>query len=165
MGALVLTWLSVSVWLVVIAIESTEGMGAAHTLAMLYSVLRWMHMDVSWQTLDEVNHVLRKSGHFVGYGILGILFVRAWAATLSRRNTAQPVLRRAVLIGIFCTLVVAGADEFHQTFLPGRTGSIYDVMLDTAGACLMSVVLISHVRRAAEASSVKASVERLDGVL
>jgi VanZ family protein len=44
------------------------------------------------------------------------------------------------------TLCVASCDEFHQLFLPNRTGSIWDVMIDCAGGLLMQLILWAFMR-------------------
>jgi len=82
--------------------------------------------DATW---DLVHRLLRKSGHFLGYGALGLVWLRAWRMTLpDARFLSQAGL---ALLG---TALVASWDEWHQTFLPNRTGSPYDVLLDCCGA-------------------------------
>jgi len=71
------SWLPVVIWLCFIALESTPLMGAEHTGAWLANLLAWAHMHVTAARLETINHLLRKSGHFLGYGILGVLFFRA----------------------------------------------------------------------------------------
>lgn len=61
---------------------------------------------------------VRKLGHFGGYAVLGALAARA---------AGRP--GAALAIG----LLYAAADEWHQTFVPGRSGQLSDVLLDTAG--------------------------------
>ena len=73
------------------------------------------------------HHLFRKSGHFLGYGLVGVTFFRAW-------RMMQRTWRRSYLLGVGCTFLVACADEWHQTFIPSRTGTFTDVLLDTVGA-------------------------------
>ena len=82
--------------------------------------------DATW---DLLHHLLRKSGHFLGYGALGLLWLRAWRMTLPNMRFLS--LAGLALLG---TALVASWDEWHQTFLPNRTGSPYDVLLDCCGA-------------------------------
>ena len=138
-------WVPVALWLVVIAIESTEGMGASHTLEMIWRMLQTIHLPFSMDQLVTFNHVLRKCGHFIGYGMLGIFFVRAWMMTLQVKS-----LVRALVLGLFCTLCVASADEFHQFFLPGRTGTPRDVALDMTGAVVLAGIAVPAIRRTGE---------------
>jgi len=39
------------------------------------------------------------------------------------------------------TLLAASLDEFHQSFIPSRTSSPYDVMLDMTGALCFQIVI------------------------
>jgi VanZ family protein len=41
---------------------------------------------------------------------------------------------------------VASADEFHQTLLPNRTGSPYDVLLDCSGAIALQLLVYFYMR-------------------
>jgi VanZ family protein len=138
-------WLPVVVWLVVIAIESTESLGASHTFGMMWRVVQALHLPFSMDQLTEINHILRKCGHFLGYGILGVLFARAWTMTLR-----AGLLARALVLGLFCTLCVASADEFHQIFLPGRTGAAHDVALDMTGAAVLAGIAVPAMKRTRE---------------
>jgi VanZ family protein len=45
------------------------------------------------------------------------------------------------------TLFIASCDEFHQLFLPNRTGSIWDVMVDCAGGLLMQSLIWLWMRK------------------
>ena len=64
-----------------------------------------------------IHHLIRKSGHFLGYGLIGLAWLRAWWMTLPHSR----FLHDAVL-ALLGTALIASADEFHQTFLPNRTG-------------------------------------------
>ena len=44
------------------------------------------------------------------------------------------------------TAVVASLDEWHQTFIPSRTGTIHDVILDTSAAIAAQLLVYSFVR-------------------
>jgi VanZ family protein len=55
----------------------------------------------------------------------------------------------ASILSILSTAIVATGDEFHQTFIPSRTGTPVDVLLDTAGASVLclAVWLVCWTRR------------------
>ena len=136
-------WLPLVVWLGVIAMESTPVASSANTRHLLLAALNWLFGTANSAWIDALNFALRKSGHFLGYGWLGVLFFRALCA--SSRAAAGALA--ACAVGL--TLVVASLDEFHQSFIPSRTGSVRDVLLDTVGAaCLLSIVLAYlHLRQ------------------
>jgi hypothetical protein len=83
-----------------------------------------------------------KSGHGIGYGILGAVLVRALAG--GRLNGVT--WRRAGLAVLVATLYGV-SDEFHQSFVPGRSPDRFDVLADCLGAAL-AVVVIAGVARA-----------------
>jgi VanZ family protein len=144
-------WAPVVLGLIVIRLESTQVMGAGHTVVWLGNFFHAMHLQLQAHGLDTLNVVLRKSGHFFGYGTLGLLAGRAWTRQLRRRwSLTWTALRtRAGALGIATVFLVACADEYHQSFLPGRTSSFHDVMIDTGGALVLTAISfgIAAVRR------------------
>lgn len=133
-------WLPVVIMLLVIARESTEGFGSVHTSALLRPVYQAVFGAVSDARWEHVHHILRKSGHFVGYGTLGLTWLRAWLYTwLTPLRHASVGTWRALAwqMAMACTAVVAALDELHQTWIPDRTGLMTDVLLDTCGAIVL----------------------------
>jgi hypothetical protein len=97
-----------------------------------------------------------QDGHFVGYGVVSLSFFYRWRSSLSMaRHSLNAVRLRAVALAIFCTLLVASADEFHQSFLPSQTSSVYDVGIDVCGAIVMQLVLLSALRILAPSQEMK----------
>ena len=118
-------------------------MGSKQTGQMLLSFIAVFHSHVEGPTLELANHLLRKSGHFLGYGTLGVIFCRAWAAQLNRFTTLTwtDVRLRGAILGVLSVFLVACADEYHQSFLPGRTSTFTDVLLDTCGALIVNTIV------------------------
>ncbi len=75
--------------------------------------------------------IVKKSGHMLGYAMLGFSYLRAI-------NTRS---KWAYLAALLAVVVYAFSDEFHQSFVAGRNSSIIDVGIDTAGAFLGMVFL------------------------
>jgi len=132
-------WLPAVIAVLVIAIESTGTFSADNTSGWLRPLYEKLFGGISDPAWDLLHHYIRKTGHFVGYGMVGFTFLRAWLHTLARRGLATLLAWRAkcTSLAILSTAVVASGDEFHQHFLPSRTSSPLDVLLDTAGACTM----------------------------
>jgi VanZ family protein len=103
---------------------------------------------VSHARWEDIHFLIRKTGHFVGYGLVSLAFYRGWRKSLSYSKWQGIWFRRlrAAAFAVFCTLLVASADEFHQSFLPGRTSSPYDVGLDVCGALVAHVMLFGVLR-------------------
>ncbi len=136
-------WAPVAIAVSVIIIESTATFSAQNTSSWLRPVVQHWFGSMSDPVWALFHHYLRKSGHFLGYGTVGFTFLRAWLYTTARRGPVSLLSWRveSTILAIFSTAIVASCDEFHQTRLPGRTGTPIDVLLDTAGACTMSLLV------------------------
>lgn len=88
--------------------------------------------------------VLRKSGHFIGYFTLSVLLFRSWRGTFPRLSTRWCL--QWATIALFSTSLVASLDEWHQTFLPSRTGRVHDVILDSAAALAAQITIFIIIR-------------------
>ncbi len=135
------TWLPVVVGIAVIAAESTEFMGADHTAGPLRFLFQAIFGPVSDARWEVVHHYIRKSGHFIGYGFIGLAWLRAWWLTLPHsRFVADAAL------ALLSTALIASADEYHQAFLPNRTSSPWDVLLDCCGAVTLQLMVYLFMR-------------------
>ena len=136
-------WLPVVFGICIIVAESTPTFGGEHTSAWLrplFTRIFGIFSDDNWET---VHHLIRKTGHFIGYGLLGLTFLRAWLLTFARRGSIpRHVWRmRSCFLSVCCTFAIACGDEVHQTFLPNRTGRFQDVIIDTTGAIVFQLAL------------------------
>lgn len=136
------TWIAAILWLIVIAIESTKYLSSANTSRILYPIVHYL-FGVSWENFEPWNHVIRKTGHVVGYGILCILLFRAFRASFEHVRKWTVQLAAMAVVG---TAIVASLDEWHQTFLPSRTGRWQDAVLDTSAAVGAQVVIYLWTR-------------------
>lgn len=82
--------------------------------------------------------LLRKGAH------MGVYFVLAGLLLWAVRRWPSP--RRRVLTVLPLCAALAGLDEFHQTFVPGRNGQFRDVLIDLSGAVLL-LLLWAVLRR------------------
>ncbi len=141
MQAQMWTWLPVLASTMIFAVESTPYFGGDRTSAPLQRVVEAIFgydVCVHW---DLIHFFIRKTGHFMGYGMFSAVCFRAFWITL--RGAASRLVRqlRAHGLAILATFLVASADEFHQSFLPNRTGCFSDVLLDTCGGMALGLVL------------------------
>ena len=85
-----------------------------------------------------------KSGHFAAYAVLGALVLHGTSG--GRWSGVTP--RSGVAAWLICT-VYGATDEFHQSFVPGRTMALDDWVADTtgAGAAILCLVLVARVLR------------------
>jgi VanZ family protein len=142
-------WFPVLLGLGAILCESTQRMGGDNTRAWLLHLINLVHTQRETANLYEFNIFLRKTGHFLGYGLLGVICARAWTGQINRivRFTLTQARLRGAALGVLSVLLIACADEFHQSFVPGRTATIHDVVLDTTGALLLNALFFFALLR------------------
>jgi VanZ family protein len=150
-------WWPVVFWLGVIRLESTSFASSENTFGLLYRVLFFFFGKIDVRLVWELDHILRKSGHFIGYAILGGLTFLALRNTY--RDRLRPLLQTKVgskashrwqlhwsVIAVLLTFVTAVLDEIHQATLPSRTGRWQDVGIDTSGAVILQVLIFAFTR-------------------
>ncbi|HKO99076.1 MAG TPA: VanZ family protein [Pyrinomonadaceae bacterium] len=123
------------VWMGVIFFASTSGFSADNTSRFIRPLLRWLFPKRSEAELDVFHFLIRKTGHFLGYAVLGFLAHRAFVT-----SSRSFIRRRWFELALALVVLNALVDELHQSFVPSRTGSIYDSMIDIAGG--LTVLLI-----------------------
>ncbi len=146
-------WVPAILWIAVIAWESTSTFSSEHTGHWLYAIMSFVFGPVNHRYFDPIHAVLRKAGHFVGYGLLSYFFFLGWRGRyLSKVRLSRDELRAAwgrlwrprwALLAVAMTFVVAALDEGHQTMLPSRTGVFRDVVLDTLGGVFAQILIFA----------------------
>lgn len=128
---------------VVILIESTGTMSAANTSRWLLPIWTKLFGPVTPDRWAVIHHWIRKTGHFVGYGLVSLGFFEGWRVTFAEKMRSHGRLFAAVApLALASTLLLASWDEWHQSLLPGRTSKISDVGIDFSGALLAHLLLL-----------------------
>jgi VanZ family protein len=105
-----LAWILVLGWMTVIYVFSAQ----AHS------------GEITEAVLGAANLIVRKTAHMTEYCILYVLLRHALVVTDARRSSFWPFL---------IATVYAMTDEYHQIFVPGRSATVSDVLIDSFGAC------------------------------
>jgi VanZ family protein len=134
-------WLPVLACCMLFAVESTPYFGADHTSAPLRRMAEALFGYDACVNWEAIHHIIRKTGHFIGYGGFALLCFRGFWRSFDRLASGMSRPLRAFGPAILLTFLVACADEFHQSFLPNRTGQFSDVLLDTGGGMALCFVL------------------------
>jgi VanZ family protein len=116
------------VWMALIFLFSTGGLSASNTSLIIRPLLLWLFPDISEERLALAHFMVRKTAHFTEYAILALLAARAFTG-----SSQKPLRRRWFAASLLLVVVYALSDEYHQTFVPSRTGSIYDSFIDISG--------------------------------
>jgi VanZ family protein len=123
---------------VVLACFSSDTFSADHTGSILWKLLHLAYPGISPHSFQQIHFFVRKSAHFLSYGTL------SWFAFYGFRGIqteAAAWKARWCGMALLLTLAAASLDEFHQTFVPSRTSSPRDVLLDMAGAVVFQLVI------------------------
>ncbi len=140
----ILSLVALLTWMVVIyafSAQDNEESGALSdgivdkVITFFYPDYEKVDTEEQLRRHERISFIVRKTAHATEYGILAVLaFVAAmqWFAW-ERRWYYMSALGLAVIYAV--------SDEFHQTFVSGRGGSLRDVVIDSGGAVLGLVLL------------------------
>jgi VanZ family protein len=136
-------WLPVFLWLAIIFSASADKSSGDHSSRIIGPIVRWFVPNISEENLDAIVHGVRKAAHATEYAVLALLLWHALSNTRARRGDEVPASNdprqwrwRPAIMAFVLAVLYAASDEFHQTFVPSRTGQVSDVLVDSAGAAL-----------------------------
>jgi len=104
--------------------------------------------------IDWWDFFFKKTIHVFEYGILFVLLYR------SLNNTSRIAIKKLAVWAFFLTVFYAATDEFHQTFVRGRTGTLRDVLIDSSGAGLFWLGISKYLSKAPE--KIKSLCEKIN---
>jgi VanZ family protein len=139
-------WVPLALWMCLIFSASADTQSTARTSRFLEPFLRWLSPDISVEMIGLVRLAVRKSAHAVEYAILAWLVWRALRRPT--RNDRRPWSWRLAGSVLVLLILYAISDEWHQAFVPNRTGSVIDVCIDTAGGLIgLTLIWLRYGRR------------------
>ena len=118
-------------WACFVLFASASSFSASNTSRIIRPLLLWLFPGISEASLAYVHFLVRKAAHFSEYALLALLAARAF-----RTSRGEKLKRRWWPAAFAVVACVALADEYHQSLLPSRTGTIYDSLLDMAGGAV-----------------------------
>lgn len=105
-------------------------------------IIFWLSSIPELKTNLKYDYLLRKIAHTIEYFILTFLLYRGFAGTGNRKIFL--LFAYPATLSFFYAL----SDEFHQSFVPGRCGSIRDVLIDSIGIfgfyAVARILLLNH---------------------
>lgn len=131
-------------WAAFVLFASSSNFSASNTSRIIRPLLLWLFPGIAESSIQQVHFLVRKTAHFTEYAILALLTARAL------RTSGLAALRRSWWPASFVFVAaVSLVDEYHQSFLASRTGTIYDSLLDMTGGAvaLTCLALWLAVRR------------------
>jgi VanZ family protein len=129
--AFAIYWIPVLIWMAIIFSASSDRMSFSHSSRIIAPILHWLFPQMSDQTVHSIVFAFRKAAHVTEYAILGLLLWRAFR----KPNPAnpRPWLWSEARSALLFVALYATTDEIHQSFVPTRQGSAWDVLLDSLG--------------------------------
>jgi VanZ family protein len=146
-------WLPVLVWMAVIFGASSDPNSHERSRHLFRPILLWLFPHLSDQEFENIHLALRKCCHLAEYAILGLLVFRALRHS---RTSLPPWSWPRVGGALLIVFLYAATDEYHQSFVPGRTALFSDVCIDTGGAAIgLLACWIYHGLRAPKPQKIK----------
>lgn len=119
-----------------------SGLGAMNeTSRIIRPLLEWLFPNSPAETLTFYHGIIRKFAHLFEYAVLAFLACRSLIG-----------VRYRFLLALIFVFLVASADEYKQSLDPSRTGSPWDVALDTVGGAISLVFYRLVARRRGQVS-------------
>jgi VanZ family protein len=143
-------WLPVLAWMSLIFLLYTDVGSATSTSRFIEPILRWLIPNISPGAVEKAHFFIRKAGHFSEYGVLGLLLWRALRQT--RLGASDRTPWKTAVAALVLMAAYAATDEFHQSFVPTRTPSVRDVMIDTSGSFLSLCIICTWTTRRRKSS-------------
>jgi VanZ family protein len=129
-------WLPAILFAILISMASTDTFSAHHTSTVIIPVLHWLFPGASPETLERMHFFIRKSAHFIEYFVFSMILLRTLRGKQSGWHLRWAIWALAIAAGY------SALDEFHQSFVPSRTASPWDSLLDTTGAATAQVLVM-----------------------
>ena len=125
---LVIIWMSVMFWF-----SNQQGIGSSSTSKKVSEIIvniidiNKQYSDTQKEEIIEViEPIIRKLAHYTFYAIGGILIANCVYQFCSEE-------KRVIAISAIIGIAYAASDEIHQLMVPGRSGNIKDIMIDSIG--------------------------------
>jgi VanZ family protein len=102
-------------------------------LSVMGTIFALSHTPGQFLVLPDIVNI-DKVAHLAIYGLLAVTVFFAFGKRFSQMHPRLV----PILVLLFCTLYGI-SDEWHQSFIPNRTASVFDVLADGAGAAMICV--------------------------
>lgn len=108
----------------------------SETSRFIGPLIQFFFPEMPYESRQVIHGFVRKSAHFIEYAVLAALAVRAF-----RVSSIDRLRENRFLLAVAFAAIVASLDEFHQSFNSARTGTVFDVFLDIAGATSATLLI------------------------
>lgn len=137
-GILVIAWMILILSFSNQTGEESQGVSDIITDKIVEVVIK-VNSNLEYKDVkDIISFIIRKGAHFSIYFIGGILI-------FNFLNTFPMNKKTTILLTIVIGILYAISDEIHQLFISGRAGQIQDVLIDSSGI-IIATILVSKIK-------------------
>lgn len=141
----ILSWAALILWMVVIFSFSNKSANESDKQSTLViNIFNIMGLDLNSTLGDLATFIVRKTAHFTEYVILFFLNYNVLRSYTDKKDS--------IVFALIITLGYACTDEAHQLFIPGRSGKLTDIFIDTSGG-LFGAFILSMIKDRQASSS------------
>ena len=128
-------------WMIFIFVMSTGVGDGENSKELIQRILERWAPDIAANfrpsQIEMLNYILRKTGHVAEYFVLMGLAIRAFQFGSPKLKWYSPI------VGLGLCATYAASDEFHQSFVSGRSAAFTDVSIDIFGALLCLAFMLA----------------------
>jgi len=121
--------------------STKQSKGLTYNVIKLLNGNKLSERDLEKLT-KKINPVIRKIAHFSIYMIFAIFTYMFIEELNTKSKSEKERLRKNILYTCIFCIIYAIFDEIHQIYVPGRTGKVIDVVIDTLGSCMGIAILL-----------------------
>lgn len=127
---IIISWMLLVIWMIFIFIMSSFNGNISSNQSGSIADLIYNLFNIS--NTEKVSLIVRKCAHVSEFFILGILVINL----VSKYN-----VKHIYFISFIVCVLYASSDEFHQLFVPGRSGQVTDIFIDMIGTIFSLLVM------------------------
>lgn len=125
----ILRWTMLLLWMCFIFyMSSRSGSESQEQSDLVLSILNFFGLQLNESIKNIASFIVRKTAHVTEYMILYILIFRVVILYF--------YTKKSKIIALLCMVLYASTDEIHQLFVPGRSGMVRDVFIDSIGGII-----------------------------
>ena len=132
----ILRYAPLFLWIGVIFFLSSKQGAMSETSLYIRPLLLFLFPNAPEETLAIYHGYIRKFAHFAEYAALAFFAFRAFSS-----SSNEFLQKYRFFVSLILVFSIASLDEINQSFLTSRTGSFWDVLLDTFGGLTILMIL------------------------
>lgn len=119
--------------------EESSGVSKKVTDMIVRNIWQFSKEEEKEEITQKLEPIVRKLAHFSIYMVIGFLL-------MALVSTYEIEKRKGIFISLGLGILYASLDEIHQSFIPGRSAKVTDVLLDTIGITVGIMVIVMGVK-------------------